>query len=105
MSVVEKKFLGVHQGPENVFVTLLGFINRLSIFVDRLAVQVTDRHIDLLLARQSCKRPIVEAVDFFGVSCLGILRQFRCASIFSSELFMDVLGVKQMQTLRETRLL
>ena len=103
--MVEEKFLGVHQGPEDVLESLLGFVHLLAVFVHGLAIQVTHRHIDLLLAGQSRECPVVEAVEFHFMTALLVGRQFCRSAIFPSQLFVDVLRVKQVKTLGKAGLL
>ena len=100
-SVVEKKFLGVAQRPKNIFVAFPGFICRFAILIDSLAFQITHCHVNFRLARQPGKRLIVKAVYLRGVIPSLVIGELGGATLLVGQLLVNVLRVKQVQTLGE----
>ena len=101
-SVVEEELLGVGQGPQDILVTLLGFILRLALLVDHLASQISKRHIGLLRARQPRKRLIVQAVDFCRMIPALVGGEPGGATVLARQLLVYVFRVKQVQALGQT---
>ena len=104
-SVIEKKFLGIDQRPENILVALLGFIRRFIILTDCLTFQIIHRHVNFRLKWQPGKRLIVKAVYLRGVIPSLVSDELGGSALLVGQLLVNVLRVKQVQTLGEASFL
>ena len=88
--MVEQKFLGVDECPQNIFVrgrniVLVGF-------------DVRQRHLHLICFYRPRERRSVKFLDTFFMRPLGVSRQSLSAGSIFADLVLDFAAVKQMQS-------